>query len=51
MSTPTPTNTSLILPASLAAAAVLAVIALLWAQNGEAVFIETLVAGFAGCFG
>ena len=46
-----PMHAGLILPASLAAAAVAAVIALLWAEHGEAVFVEMLTAGFVGCLG
>lgn len=46
-----PTARSLILPASLAAAALVAVTAMLWASHGEAVFLETLVSGFVGCLG
>ncbi len=42
---------SLILPASLAVAAVLTLTVLLWAEHGEAVFLDALAAGFVGCFG
>ena len=45
------TGRTLLLPAIIASAALVVVALTLWAEHGEAVFLDVLAAGFVGCFG